>query len=113
MDHGIVHGWNGTTTTVPIQSKVHPENFTTKGWAILHQPGFLTYPHHDAEGTLTWVRMEAGYKFWAIFRLKDGASDRVRINNLWTKLADYPTHKAWIHKNCQGEVITLRQGDML
>jgi hypothetical protein len=57
--------------------------------------------------------MEAGYKFWAIFRLKDGASDRVRINNLWTKLADYPTHKAWIHKNCQGEVITLRQGDML
>jgi hypothetical protein len=57
--------------------------------------------------------MEAGIKLWAIFWLKDGASDRIQLRNLWMKLADYPNHKAWIEQNCGGEVITLQEGDLL
>ncbi|KAG2081945.1 uncharacterized protein F5147DRAFT_783481 [Suillus discolor] len=113
LDHGLVHGWNQTTNCVPIRSHVHPDNFTAKGWALLHHAGFVTYPHHDAEGTLTWVRMEAGIKFWAIFSLRDGANNRIGLQDLSVKLADYARHKTWIHKNCDAEVLTLRPGDML
>ncbi|KAG1784503.1 uncharacterized protein HD556DRAFT_1451702 [Suillus plorans] len=113
LDHGLVHGWNQTTTCVPIRSYVHPDNFTTKGWALLHHAGFLTYPHHDAEGTLTWVRMEAGIKFWVIFSLKSGEKNRIALQDLSVRLADYARHKTWIHKNCDGEVLTLVPGDLL
>ncbi|KAG1747031.1 uncharacterized protein EDB91DRAFT_1079672 [Suillus paluster] len=71
LDHGLIHGWNHTTYNIPISSKVHPENFTVKGWALLHHAGFLTYPHHNVEGALTWVRMEVGVKFWVVFWLKN------------------------------------------
>ncbi|KAG1778631.1 hypothetical protein EV702DRAFT_1044492 [Suillus placidus] len=56
---------------------------------------------------LDQLRMEAGIKFWAIFRLKDG------LHTLWMKLVDYPTHKAWTQQNCDGEVVKLEQGDIL
>ncbi|KAG1832554.1 hypothetical protein DFJ58DRAFT_848005 [Suillus subalutaceus] len=113
LDHGLVHGWNQTTHSVPIISKVHPENFTIKGWGLLHHAGFLTYPHHDAEGTLTWVRMEAGLKLWVIFRLKSRSTQRIHLQELAVKLTNYPVHKDWLQRNCEGEVITLRPGDLL
>ncbi|KAG1724834.1 hypothetical protein EDD22DRAFT_961751 [Suillus occidentalis] len=112
IDHGLVHGWNQTTHNVPITSRVHPENFTMKGWGLLSHAGFLTYPHHDAEGMLTWVRLEAGLKFWAIFRLRSGRTDRIHLQELCVKLANYNVHKTWIHKHCDGEVVTLRAGDI-
>ncbi|KAG2045519.1 hypothetical protein BDR06DRAFT_978152 [Suillus hirtellus] len=113
LDHGIVHGWNQSAHTVPITSNVHPENFTIKGWAMAHHAGFLTYPHHDAEGTLTWVRMEVGVKFWVIFRPKDRHDDRSHIQNIATRLVNLVENKAWLKKHCDAELITLRAGDML
>ncbi|KAG1720983.1 uncharacterized protein EDB91DRAFT_1256739 [Suillus paluster] len=113
IDHGLVYGWNQTTHSVPMQSDVHPENFTVKGWALLHHAGFLTYPHHDAEGTLTWVRMEVGVKFWVIFRPKYHHRNRLHLQQFATKLVDFTSHKKWLEKHCDGEVIVLRPGDML
>ncbi|KAG1817588.1 uncharacterized protein BJ212DRAFT_1299129 [Suillus subaureus] len=112
LDHGIIHGWNQTCTCVPIISKVHLENFTTKGWGLLHHAGFLTYPHHDAEWTLMWLRMEVGIKFWVIFWLRSGRSDHIQLWNLSVKLADYTRNITWIQKNCDVEVIMLMPGDM-
>ncbi|KAG1761763.1 hypothetical protein EV702DRAFT_1206970 [Suillus placidus] len=113
LDHGLVHGWNHTTYDVPMASNVHPENFTVKGWALLHHAGFLTYPHHDAEGSLTWVRMEVGIKFWVVFRLKDRHNDRKHIQEVATKLGNFTEHRTWIRKHCAAEVITLFPGDTL
>ncbi|KAG1830502.1 hypothetical protein DFJ58DRAFT_736937 [Suillus subalutaceus] len=113
IDHGLVHGWNQTTHSVPIVSKVHPENFTVKAWGMLHHAGFLTYPHHDAEGTSTWVRMEAGAKFWVVFRPKDRWEDRSHIQNIATRLVNFAEHKAWLKQHCDAELITLLAGDML
>jgi hypothetical protein len=113
IDHGLVYGWNQTSHCVPIKSKVHPENFTVKGWGLLHHAGFLSYPHHDAEGTLTWVRMEVGVKFWAVFRPKRYQDNRIHLQEFATKLVDFTSHKEWVQKHCDGEVIVLRPGDML
>ncbi|KAG1790108.1 uncharacterized protein HD556DRAFT_1446460 [Suillus plorans] len=93
--------------------QIHPQNFTSKGWGLLSHAGFLSYPHHDAEGTLTWIRIESGIKFWAIFHLKGGSSDRIQLQHLSVRLADYNTHKEWILNHCDGEVIALHPGDML
>ncbi|KAG1895711.1 uncharacterized protein F5891DRAFT_984014 [Suillus fuscotomentosus] len=105
LDHGLVHGWNQTTNCVPICSYVHPDNFNTKGWALLHHAVFLTYPHHDAKGTLTWVRMEAAIKFWVIFTLRGGENNQIGLQDLSVRLADYVKHKLWIHKHCDGQRI--------
>lgn len=62
---------------------------------------------------MTWIRIESGIKFWAIFHLKGGSSDRIQLQHLSVRLADYNTHKEWILNHCDGEVIALHPGDML
>ncbi|KAG1828889.1 hypothetical protein DFJ58DRAFT_737581 [Suillus subalutaceus] len=113
LDHGLAHGWNQTTYDVPISSNIHPENFTVKGWALLHHAGFLTYPHHDAEGSLTWVRIEVGVKFWVVFRPKDRQNDRKHLQDFALRLGNFTENEAWIRANCDAEVITLLPGDIL
>lgn len=113
IDHGLVHGWNGTTYDVPITSNVHPENFTVKGWGLLHHAGFLTYPHHDAEGSLTWVRMEFGIKFWVIFRPNGRHNDRRHMHDIAIRLGNFTENEDWIRAHCRAELITLFPGDTL
>ncbi|KAG2353796.1 hypothetical protein BDR07DRAFT_1495650 [Suillus spraguei] len=113
LDHGIAHGWSETMYDVPISSNIHPENFTVKGWALVHHAGYLTYPHHDAEGSLTWVRMEVGVKFWVVFRPKDRQNDRKHLQDFALKLGNFTENQAWIRANCDAEVITLLPGDIL
>jgi hypothetical protein len=113
IDHGLVYGWNATTYDVPISSNVHPENFTVKGWALLHHAGFLTYPHHDAEGSLTWVRMEVGIKLWVVFRPKDRYHDRKHLQDFAIRLGNFTENEAWIRENCESECITLLPGDIM
>ena len=43
----------------------------THSWGLLHQPGSLTYAHHDAAGQHTWVLNICGHKFWLLFTLKE------------------------------------------
>ncbi|KAG2136434.1 hypothetical protein DEU56DRAFT_913013 [Suillus clintonianus] len=113
LDHGLTYGWNGTTYDVPITSKVHPENFSVKGWALLHHAGFLTYPHHDAEGALTWAKMEVGVKFWVVFRPKDRHDDRQHLRDMAMNLANMTENGPWIRQNCDAEVVTLYPGDII
>lgn len=113
LDHGVVHGWSGTTYDVPITSNVHPENFTVKGWGLVHHAGFLTYPHHDAEGSLTWLKMNIGVKFWVIFSPKDRHQDRKHLQEFAIRLGNFTENVDWIRANCDAEVITLLPGDML
>jgi hypothetical protein len=113
IDHGLVHGWNATTYDVPVVSKVHPENFTVKGWGLLHHAGFLTYPHHDAEGSVTWIKMEVGIKFWVIFHPKDRLNDRKHLQELAIKLGNFTHNIPWIKEHCDAELVTLYPGDML
>ncbi|KAG2028812.1 hypothetical protein BDR03DRAFT_1019312 [Suillus americanus] len=113
LDHGLAYGWNQTTYDVPIKSNVHPENFTVKGWALLHHAGFLTYPHRNAEGSLTWVRVEVGTQFWVVFRPKNRYHDRQHIQDVASRLRNFTENEAWIKAHCDAEVITLLPGDII
>ncbi|KAG1802533.1 hypothetical protein EV424DRAFT_1351694 [Suillus variegatus] len=71
LDCGLIYGWNQTTVNCPILSgKVHPDNFTIKSWALLHQAGFVSNPHHDVDGTVTFVQVQTGVKFQIVFSTK-------------------------------------------
>ncbi|KAG1806216.1 uncharacterized protein BJ212DRAFT_1303730 [Suillus subaureus] len=78
LDHGLIYGWNKTTVDCPIESsKVHPDNFTTKSWILLHQAGFMSYPHHNADSAITFVQIKMGIKFWVVFHPKHVLSQTV------------------------------------
>ena len=113
IDHGLVYGWNETTHAVPVTSDVHPDNFTSKGWGILHHPGVVTYPHQDAEGTATWTRVEAGVKMWVVFKQRGRFDDRMHREDIGCRLTDIIANQEWLEEHCEAEVITLRPGDMM
>ena len=37
-------------------------------WNLLTHPGFVTYPHKDANDLCTWIYAHQGVKVWGILR---------------------------------------------
>ncbi|KAG2352812.1 hypothetical protein BDR07DRAFT_1497598 [Suillus spraguei] len=113
LDHGLVYGWNQTTVDCPIRSgKVHPDNFTVKSWALLHQAGYVSYPHHDADGAVTFLQIQSGVKFWVVFRTKEKLS-RTALQKAQMLFANWRNNREEIDSTWHGEVITLLPGDLL
>jgi hypothetical protein len=92
---------------------VHPENFTVKGWGMVHDAGFLTYPHHDAEGTLTWIWMEVGVKMWVYFRPRSRQNECSHLQNIAMHLVNFTENMEWLKQHCDTEVITPLPGNIL
>lgn len=40
-----------------------------QGWDLASHGGFVTYPHHDASGFVTYVFVRSGAKIWGIQRV--------------------------------------------
>ncbi|KAG1722727.1 uncharacterized protein EDB91DRAFT_1255924 [Suillus paluster] len=113
LDHGLVYGWNQTTVDCPISSgKVHPDNFTVKSWALLHQGGFVTYPHHNSDGAITVLRVEAGAKLWIVFRTKKKLN-RTALQKAQMLFANFAQNRDAIMEIWEAEVIRLLPGDLL
>ncbi|KAG2366095.1 hypothetical protein BDR07DRAFT_1373901 [Suillus spraguei] len=113
LDHGLVYGWNQTMVDCPVCSgKVHPDNFTTKSWALLHHAGFVSYPHHDSDGAMTFIQIKTGIKFWVVFRPKHALS-RTSLQKAQMLFANFTRNQEEILLTWDTEVITLLDGDML
>ncbi|KAG2747790.1 hypothetical protein P692DRAFT_20736971 [Suillus brevipes Sb2] len=114
LDHGMVYGWN-LTSTCKMQS-VHPDNFLVKAWALLHHAGFLTYFHHDADGGNTYIKVENhnGVKFWCLAFPKDGhAISRTTLIANFALFADLKKNRNKIESKWDFEVVTILPGDLL
>lgn len=55
-----------------------PDVWRVRKWILLHHAGFLTYPHHDANGLATIIVPEHGAKFWGIMRPKHYTGQETR-----------------------------------
>ncbi|KAG2060477.1 hypothetical protein BDR06DRAFT_966967 [Suillus hirtellus] len=111
--HGLIYGWNQTTVDCPIHSgKVHPDNFTTKSWLLLHHAGFVSHPHHNADGTMTFVQIETGIKFWVVFHTRNTLS-RTAFQKAQMLFANFAKNQEEIILTWEAEVITLLDGDIL
>jgi hypothetical protein len=113
LDHGLVYGWNQSTNDCPIlNDRVHPDNFTTKSWGLVHHGGYITFPHHDSDGANTFVEVQFGVKQWAVFWAKKDM-DRKALCQAEMRLASMGTSSNEAGSEWDGEVITLHPGDML
>ena len=83
-----------------------------KSWALLHQGGYVTYPHHDADGSNTFVRMHVGIKFWVMFRTKNKLLKRDKLRSTQMNLAGLPNANKGANE-WEAEVVTLFPGDEL
>lgn len=109
-----MNGWNQTTNDCPIGDKVHPDNFTIRGWSLFHHGGFLTYPHHDSDGSATYVKVKIGMKKWLLFWPKDEESiSRTALIRLAELLTEYENNREEIESKWHIEIVTLRSGDFL
>lgn len=73
------------STVHPPNDDVPPDVWRTRLWVLLHHAGFLTYPHHDANGLMTYILPEDGWKFWAIMAPKHltGSESREQLTKLF------------------------------
>lgn len=55
---------------------MHVDSQKANGWDVMTHPCFITYPHHDAGGYLTYSYVRSGSKIWAYIDL-----DRVDEEN--------------------------------
>ncbi|KAG2045884.1 hypothetical protein BDR06DRAFT_309225 [Suillus hirtellus] len=112
LDHGIVHGWNQTTTDYPIQDLVHPDNFLLNGWSLLHQPAVLTNFHHDSDGGVTFVQSVLGKKKWIPAFPRNPNISRTKFTELSLLLTNLLANRTEIEANWYMEVVTLQEGDL-
>jgi predicted RNA-binding protein YlxR (DUF448 family) len=80
---------------------------------LLHQAGYVSYPHHDADGVATYIRIESGAKMWVFFRLKSDKGGRAAYANAMMNLVDYANHKEEVHKLWDAEVVFLSPGNIV
>lgn len=84
-----------------------------QSWALLHQAGFVTYPHYDAEGTLTFIKMEVGVKYWVLFKLKEENPSRSHLIDALLRLGNFAENEDDVRERWDAEVVTLLPGEML
>lgn len=111
LDEGQRFGWDFLSTAHPLNDLVPPDVWRTPLWLLLHHAGFVTYPHHDANGLMTYVIPEDGWKFWAIMAPKEitGMETREQLVSLFEDSMDFANYqtKTDIH------IIFARPGDLL
>lgn len=69
---------------------VRYDNWRSQAWDLMSHAGFLTYPHHDANGLCTYIFAQCGMKIWAILYFKDIYTEmtRQRLIDLSTEMVD-------------------------
>lgn len=88
FDEGL-QAFNTTSFLFRLLSKVSPELWTGRAWALLHHLGILTYPHHDVDATTTFIRVRRGCKLWSLLRLKPNRElEATSYSNLLKKYYD-------------------------
>ena len=55
--------WNALESQTRLDHQpIYADMVQTRSWGLLHQPGSLTYAHHDAAGQHTWALNMCGCK---------------------------------------------------
>lgn len=65
---------------------VRYDNWRSQAWDLMAHAGFLTYPHHDANGLCTYIYAQCGMKIWAALYFKDIDMTRQRLIDLSTEM---------------------------
>lgn len=85
--------------------------WTVRSWGLGHHSGIVTYPHHDAEGALTFAVGLSGVKNWVVITPQNPIRDEMGdfladLSGPQASLLDYLDQ-------VDAETIHLNPGDLL
>ncbi|KAI6042282.1 hypothetical protein EDC04DRAFT_2601068 [Pisolithus marmoratus] len=82
------------------------------GWDLLTHGGFLTYPHHDAEGLCTYIMVLSGTKIWGYFNMGTHyTATRKELFNAWDDILLFD--QAMDSEKYPPGVVLLKKGNTL
>lgn len=93
---------------------MHFDSWRSGGWDVMTHAGFLTYPHHDAGGLLTFSYVRTGAKLWGYVQLDDvDNEDQGMVITRWTDYYSTPMATETYNKNVKIGTIVLEPGSIL
>lgn len=111
LDDGLTIGWSQTQRDLPFEKrKVSSDNLAVRSWGLAHQAGTFTYPHHDADGDVTYVMVMSGVKLWTLYFYSDPTLARDRLFEVRYNLCDPDTPPS---DDVCAETVYLYPGDLL
>ena len=112
-----------TNHTHPLTDLVHPDNWATRSWALLHHGTVVTQIHFDGDGLNFAGTCVTGLKIWGIVKPKRqlDLKDHRRIAAEFKKIAQSvvsfsaaePLQKPYWMESCDIQVVYLHPGDWL
>ncbi|KAI6115492.1 hypothetical protein EDD16DRAFT_1708643 [Pisolithus croceorrhizus] len=93
---------------------MHFDAWRSCAWDIMTHGGFLTYPHHDATGFLTYSYIQTGAKLWAYIHLDDvDEFDSDDVAAKWNAYYKHPMATETYNKNVVVGTVLLEKGAVL
>lgn len=91
------------------------DQIRTQSWDLISHGGFLTWPHHDANGLCTFMQVQSGMKIWGMLDLKPPAAGETPGGR--SEVMEW--HKAVVEENdaylnaTEGYNVFLEAGDFM
>ncbi|KAI6117769.1 hypothetical protein EV401DRAFT_2072319 [Pisolithus croceorrhizus] len=93
---------------------MHFDAWRSCAWDVMTHGGFLTYPHHDATGFLTYSYIRTGAKLWAYIHLDDvNEFDSNDVAAKWNAYYKHPMATETYDKNVVVGTVLLEKGAVL
>lgn len=111
VDDGLTIGWSQTQRDMPFEKrKVFADNLSVRSWALAHHAGVFTFPHHDADGEVTYVVGVSGVKLWTLYFVRDPTQSRNEILKIFVRQCDRNEPQL---PDVHAETVYLYPGDLL
>ncbi|KAI6001233.1 hypothetical protein EDD15DRAFT_2230494 [Pisolithus albus] len=86
----------------------------SRAWDVMTHGGFLTYPHRDATGFLTYSYVQTGAKIWAYIHLDEvDELDSHDVATKWNAYYKYPMATETYNENVIIGTVLLEKGAVL
>ena len=104
----------GTRATLLGPQIVHFDTWRTVGWDVMTHGCFLTFPHHDAAGMLTYSHIRTGAKIWAYIHLAGvDHKDQKAVVEAWDKYYHVPMASETYDRNVKVGTVLHERGAVL
>ncbi|KAH0836370.1 hypothetical protein J3R83DRAFT_7943 [Lanmaoa asiatica] len=111
LNDGLTVRWSQTQHDMPFDKrKIYVDNLSVHSWAMAHQAGIFTFPHHDADGEVTYTVGMSGVKLWTFYFSHNPTKSCNNILKIFSWLCN---HNECQHPNIHAETVYLYPGDLI
>lgn len=93
---------------------MHFDTWRSASWDTFTHAGFLTYPHHDGNGFLTYSYVRAGAKLWGYLHLDEvNELDQAEVQSKWDEYYKDAMATETYMRNVKIGTVLLERGGVL